>query len=63
VDGRAVAVLGALNQKHHKERHDRRSGVDDELPGILIAEHRARGGPYNDERTSPANPRRARRRW
>ena len=106
----------ALNQKYHKEHHDRRSGVDDELLvgsvvqneilytvipakagiqgrimcgqvwmpafagmtlvsarrtaphferlrplGIRIAEHRACDGPYNDERTSPANPRRARR--
>ncbi len=26
-------VLGVLNQDDHRERHDRRAGVDDELPG------------------------------
>jgi hypothetical protein len=40
LDRRTVAVLSALDQKHHEERHDRRSGIDHELPGVRVAEHR-----------------------
>ena len=35
-----VAVLRVLNQEHHQERHDRGRGVDDELPGVAVAEQR-----------------------
>src|SRR5947209_11510560 len=33
---RAVAVLAVLDQEHHEERHDRRSGVDHQLPGVGV---------------------------
>ena len=32
--GRAVPVLGVLDQEHHEEGDDRRAGVDDQLPGV-----------------------------
>jgi hypothetical protein len=38
LDRFGVAVLGALNQEHHQERHDRGSRVDHELPGVAEAE-------------------------
>jgi hypothetical protein len=43
-----VAVLCVLNQEHHQERDDRRSGVDDELPGVAVTEDRSGDGPYDD---------------
>src|SRR5262249_45182884 len=47
-----VAVLRALDQKHHQEGHDRRSRVDDELPGIAEPEQRTRDGPHDDDQYS-----------
>src|SRR5687767_6529242 len=32
LDRVALAVLGVLDQEHHQERHDRRAGVDRQLP-------------------------------
>ena len=43
LDRERIAVLGVLNEKHHEKCHDRRRGVDDELPGIAVAEQ----GPGN----------------
>ena len=34
LNGRAVAVLRVLNQKHHQKRNDRRGGADQSLPRI-----------------------------
>jgi hypothetical protein len=44
-----VPVLGVLNQEDHEERHDRRGGVDHQLPGIGEPEQRADGEPHHDQ--------------
>jgi hypothetical protein len=46
-----VAVATVLNQKHHQERDDRRTGVDDALSRVAKSEDRPAGGPDDD----PAN--------
>jgi hypothetical protein len=38
LQGQRVAVLRRLDQKDHQERHDCRTRVNDELPGIAEAE-------------------------
>src|SRR5262245_12348889 len=48
MDRHRVLVLGALNEEHHQERHDGRSGVDDELPGIGVLEDGPGDSPYED---------------
>jgi hypothetical protein len=61
-----VAVLRALDQKHHQEGHDRRASVDHELPGIAEAEQRSTHAPEeNNEhrgRECHRSPGQARRR-
>ena len=44
-----VAVLRVLDQEHHQERHDRRPGVDDQLPRIRKVKERSRGQPSHDQ--------------
>ncbi len=34
VKSAAFAVLGVLDEKDHEKGHDRRAGIDNELPGI-----------------------------
>jgi hypothetical protein len=50
---RGVAVLGVLDQEHHEESDDRGAGVDDELPGIGVAESRAGDRPGRDYDDGP----------
>jgi len=40
LNGRAVAVLRILNQKHHQKGGDVRPRVHDQLPGVLIRKDR-----------------------
>jgi hypothetical protein len=44
-----VLVLRALDQEHHEKRDDRRSGVDDELPGVGEMKERAAYEPHTDD--------------
>lgn len=44
-----VTVLCILDEKYHEERHNRRSGIDDELPGIGIVVIGAQDAPDNDD--------------
>ena len=48
LDGCRVAVLRVLNYEHHQERYDRGAGVNHELPGVRIMEHRTEGRPDNN---------------
>src|SRR5581483_10588073 len=43
-----VAVLGVLDQEHHQERHDRRAGIDDQLPcvGVMVMRPEQRPDDY-----------------
>jgi hypothetical protein len=50
VDGERVFVLRALNEEDHQECGDRRSGVNDELPGVRKSEERAGGGLRHNNR-------------
>src|SRR6185369_7027633 len=34
LDGFGIPVLRVLDQEHHEKRDDRRTGVDDQLPGV-----------------------------
>ena len=43
-----VAVLGALDDEDHQERHDGGTGIDDELPGIGPAEEWPGRAPHGD---------------
>ena len=43
-----VAILGALNQKHHDERNDRRRCIDDQLPRVAETKQRTRQNPHQD---------------
>src|SRR3569833_4674659 len=45
LDRGTVAVLRVLDEKDHQEGHDRRAGVDHQLPGIGIMKYRTRGRP------------------
>jgi hypothetical protein len=49
VNGERVLVLGALNQKHHQERDNGRSSVDDELPGVREVKDRPQDSPPDDD--------------
>ena len=49
VQGARVAVLSVLHQEHHEKGDDGGAGVDDQLPGIGVAENRPGDGPQNDE--------------
>jgi hypothetical protein len=49
LDRDTVAVLGVLDEEHHQEGDDRRAGVDDELPGVGIAEHGPCYRPRDDD--------------
>ena len=40
-----VTVLGVLDEENHQEGDDRRTGIDDELPGVREMKERAAGGP------------------
>ena len=43
-----VTVLGVLDEEHHEKGHDRRAGVDDELPRVRVVEHAAGDRPEDD---------------
>ena len=45
-----VVVLRVLNQKNHEKSHDRRAGIDDELPGVAIVKDWATYAPHQDHR-------------
>jgi hypothetical protein len=45
-----IPVLSILDKKNHKKRHDRRAGIDHQLPGITETE----GGPVTAHTTSTA---------
>ena len=49
VDRPRIAVLRVLDQEHHQERHDRRAGIDDELPRVAEAEHGTADPPDDDD--------------
>jgi hypothetical protein len=49
MNGFGIAVLGVLNQKHHEEGNNRRSGVDDELPGVGEMKSRPSEAPHGDD--------------
>jgi len=44
-----ITVLGILNQEYHQECNDRRSCIDDELPGIAKAKERTGDQPKYDD--------------
>jgi hypothetical protein len=48
LDRRRIAVLGVLDQEDHQEGHDRRPGIDHQLPGIGKSENRPRHDPDKD---------------
>ena len=48
LDRLGVAVLCVLDDEDHQEGDDRRTRVDDELPGIAEVEQRARREPHQD---------------
>jgi hypothetical protein len=44
-----IPVLGILNQEYHQKCNDRRSRIDDELPGIAKTKERTCNQPeYHD---------------
>src|SRR5215469_4962310 len=45
-----VTSLGVLDHEDHEKRNDRRSGVNDKLPGVRPTEERAGGRPQKDYR-------------
>ena len=49
-----VLVLRPLDEEDHQERDDRGAGVDDELPGVRVAEERARRGPTRPRSRAPS---------
>ena len=49
LDRRAVAILRVLDDEDHEERHDRRGGVDDELPRVAEPEHGPADHPEEDD--------------
>lgn len=48
VDRQAVLVLRLLDEEYHQERHDRRAGIDDDLPGFGKVIKRSGDRPYDD---------------
>src|SRR5919109_5353541 len=49
LDRGAIPVLGVLEEEHHQEGHNRRPGVDHQLPGIAEAERWAGERPAQDD--------------
>src|SRR5215813_6801563 len=49
LDRGALQVLGVLDEEHHQEGHNRRPGVDHQLPGVAQAEGRASESPSHDD--------------
>lgn len=47
--GGTLAVLRVLDQKHHEERDDGRTGIDHKLPRVAVVEVAARERPNNDD--------------
>jgi hypothetical protein len=45
LDGFAISILTVLNEEDGKERHQRRSGIYDQLPRIGVMEKRTSGSP------------------
>lgn len=48
LDGLAITILRILNQEYHQEGHNRRRGVDDQLPGITEVKYRTQNRPNDD---------------
>lgn len=46
-----VPIVGILQDKHHQESYDRRSSIDDQLPGIRVSKYRPGNQPdrYDDK--------------
>ena len=47
--GLRVAVLSALDDEDHQERHDGGAGVDDQLPSVGPAKEWTGRGPHGDD--------------
>src|SRR5688572_293242 len=45
LDRLGIPVLGGLDQEYHEERHDRRRGIDHQLPRVREPEQRPGHGP------------------
>ena len=45
---RQLDLESVLNQKDHEECHDRRAGIDDQLPGVAVVKDRAANAPHHD---------------
>lgn len=45
-----IPILGILNEKHHEEGHDRRPGIDHELPSVAKSKYRTCNDPHHDYR-------------
>src|SRR5204862_2687147 len=57
LNGFGVAVLCVLNQEHHQECHDRRSGIDDQLPRVAELEEWSGDCPdHNDKAGQDERP-------
>src|SRR5947207_7192132 len=57
MDRLRVAVLRVLDEENHQESDDRRSGINDELPGIRIMKGWAGNPPDNyDEQRKDEGP-------
>ena len=48
LDGSSIAVLGILNQKHHKKGDDGSAGIDDKLPSVRELKERSARRPDYD---------------
>ena len=44
-DNSCLSVLGVLDEEDHQESNDRRSGVDEKLPGVGVVEVGSRQRP------------------
>lgn len=46
-----VPIVGILQDEHHQESYDRRSSIDDQLPGIRVSKYRSGNQPdrYDDK--------------
>lgn len=53
LDGFPITVLGVLDEKHHEEGDNGRTGIDDELPGIAEMKQRSSRGPNKYHENSP----------
>src|SRR4029453_13174038 len=52
--GLGVTILCVLNQKHHEEGDDCRSGVDDQLPRVREMKRRSGDKPDENDKNGPA---------